>query len=660
MEKTNKYYSIIENLVKQHKKFPGYESILEDIIDDVYSHSEVIINSINNENVIKAYLEKVISTSIITVPKKLNFKPVIASGSREDFNVVYIDKMINMAYNPETQQAPALQEGDNIGVEEQAALEPDVQNFDDAAFPEQVPEIGIKDTQLQDEEGKMPELETLTEGDDFIIDTVLQEGSEVQDGFDSINEGVYDNVIDGIESASNTDTNPLIIESDGLDVAEFIRPNDVASSVEPDNSESLELAEPDTIDDIAPAVPDGSERLELAASDTIDDIAPAAPDGSERLELAEPDTIDDIAPAAPDGSERLELAESDTIDDIAPAVPDGSERLELAEPDTIDDIVPAVPDGSESLELAESDTIDDIAPAVPDGSERLELAESDTIDDIAPAVPDGSERLELAEPDTIDDIVPAVSDGSESLELAEPETIEDIAPEETDSFESLERAESDAENDILEIGNFDVGDMVETDVAGEALADLDDESSTLDIGSNTDVDLLSEDEGAFALNNEEFLDSNSLVGDNEAGLLEIDDSQDELSLEPEFGDSPEIMLEAGEEELLPISSDDMENSFVVDEDKVMPVTNGVVSEASPGISYSAFSYNPEINNDEVDVELISKELVNLNRKRPELNILNVYDLKYKEKLSISDIALQLEMSENDVLEALSEIITVVV
>ena len=47
MEKTNKYYSIIENLVKQHKKFPGYEDILDDIIDDVYSHSEVIINSIN-------------------------------------------------------------------------------------------------------------------------------------------------------------------------------------------------------------------------------------------------------------------------------------------------------------------------------------------------------------------------------------------------------------------------------------------------------------------------------------------------------------------------------------------------------------------------------------------------------------------------------------
>ena len=62
MEKTNKYYGIIENIVKKHSKFPGNESLLEEIIDDVYTHSEVIINSINNESVINAYLEKVVST----------------------------------------------------------------------------------------------------------------------------------------------------------------------------------------------------------------------------------------------------------------------------------------------------------------------------------------------------------------------------------------------------------------------------------------------------------------------------------------------------------------------------------------------------------------------------------------------------------------------
>ena len=70
MDKDNKYYGIIEGLVKNHRKFAGLEVILEDIIDDVYEHSEAIIESINDENVIEEYLSKVVSTSIITVPKK--------------------------------------------------------------------------------------------------------------------------------------------------------------------------------------------------------------------------------------------------------------------------------------------------------------------------------------------------------------------------------------------------------------------------------------------------------------------------------------------------------------------------------------------------------------------------------------------------------------
>ena len=73
MDRSNKYYNIIENMVKNHRKFLGYEAILEDIIDDVYSHSETIISTIDNQDVINAYLQKVVSTSIITVPKKLNF-----------------------------------------------------------------------------------------------------------------------------------------------------------------------------------------------------------------------------------------------------------------------------------------------------------------------------------------------------------------------------------------------------------------------------------------------------------------------------------------------------------------------------------------------------------------------------------------------------------
>ena len=73
MDKDNKYYVLIENLVRNHSKFPGYEAIIDDIIDDVYSHAEIIMQSIDNEKVINSYLEKTISTSLVTVPKKLNF-----------------------------------------------------------------------------------------------------------------------------------------------------------------------------------------------------------------------------------------------------------------------------------------------------------------------------------------------------------------------------------------------------------------------------------------------------------------------------------------------------------------------------------------------------------------------------------------------------------
>jgi len=71
MDRDNKYYNVIEQLVKNHRKFAGYEAILDEIIDDVYTHSKSIIDSIDDEGVINSYLVKVVSTSVITVPKKM-------------------------------------------------------------------------------------------------------------------------------------------------------------------------------------------------------------------------------------------------------------------------------------------------------------------------------------------------------------------------------------------------------------------------------------------------------------------------------------------------------------------------------------------------------------------------------------------------------------
>ena len=71
--KNNKYFDLIITKIKNHRKYDGLEAILEDIANDVYEHSAIVLESVENEEVISTYLDKVIATSIITVPKRLNF-----------------------------------------------------------------------------------------------------------------------------------------------------------------------------------------------------------------------------------------------------------------------------------------------------------------------------------------------------------------------------------------------------------------------------------------------------------------------------------------------------------------------------------------------------------------------------------------------------------
>ncbi len=153
MEKENKYYSVIEGLIKKHKKYPGLETILEDIIDNVYSHSEVILKTINNEAVIKAYLEKVVSTSIITVPKQMNFHSEISHAAIQTTPVIrepvqkvdktLVDKMINSSVSTEIENIsddttelvkPEVQ------IIQKAPLESEFETVELDAFVEEIPE----------------------------------------------------------------------------------------------------------------------------------------------------------------------------------------------------------------------------------------------------------------------------------------------------------------------------------------------------------------------------------------------------------------------------------------------------------------------------------------------------------------------------------------
>ena len=70
----NKYYELIVECIKSHRKFAGLEDILDDIVSDVYEHVNHALTTITDESIINSYIQKVVSTSIITVPKKLGIK----------------------------------------------------------------------------------------------------------------------------------------------------------------------------------------------------------------------------------------------------------------------------------------------------------------------------------------------------------------------------------------------------------------------------------------------------------------------------------------------------------------------------------------------------------------------------------------------------------
>ena len=73
--------------------------------------------------------------------------------------------------------------------------------------------------------------------------------------------------------------------------------------------------------------------------------------------------------------------------------------------------------------------------------------------------------------------------------------------------------------------------------------------------------------------------------------------------------------------------------------------------------YSVFSYSTDKYKDDIDAEEIVNEIKDLASKHPELNIINVY--KFKDKLTIPQVASELNMSEDNVIEALNELVAIV-
>lgn len=69
VEITQEKIDLISKIIKNDKKFPNNEDLFEDFLNETCRRSVAIVDAIENQTTLEAYLRKVVTTSIISVLK---------------------------------------------------------------------------------------------------------------------------------------------------------------------------------------------------------------------------------------------------------------------------------------------------------------------------------------------------------------------------------------------------------------------------------------------------------------------------------------------------------------------------------------------------------------------------------------------------------------
>ena len=381
MEKENKYYGIIENLIKRHKKFVGLEAILEDIINDVYSHSEVILRTVNDEGVINAYLEKVVSTSIITVPKQMNFnssvnhREIITSPHTSTLvkkvDNSLVDKMINLSSNTSDFDSPDVIETKEETLSE---LEETTTFSDNELFVQEEIEF---DNNVSDIEPEIADLQTETQNSDISehVSEEMEEDIQLSD-FDTID-------LDTFETVEEHDVEPLdIVES-----TESTEHSNATSDTDDEPSQQSELS--DDIVELAEEEPEDipeTQQFDLeedtqdssASFDTDDEPSQQSELSDDIVELAEEEPEEPFEKTEIDENQELILNETFEDDTLL------GEFEELPEPETLCETDTDLSDelinnSIENSTLKEEDTSLDITSQDEDEDEAEDEDESSVL-----------------------------------------------------------------------------------------------------------------------------------------------------------------------------------------------------------------------------------------------------------------------------------------
>ncbi len=578
MDKNNKYYNLIEKLVKNHRKFPGYEAILEDIVEDVYAHSEVIINSIDNENVIESYLQKVISTSIITVPKRLKFNTrvshrVISStpSSQSESDVVLKNKTDKNCEEAKTEQDAVPELSIDIPTEPIKELMQEAAQTKDndiMSYTEQI--VSEKaNTKFVDQMINTMNSDLVVEADDIVPQ--LDKELDIESSEELFSDEADKEVLSGEEeiTAEERDVTTEILKSSELDI-------------EPEE----ELISDDRVEQLEEV-----ELFETNEAPILDIVTEADSDESVQAGISEESILDENEP-----EEIQEIESSSSNDNLVSDLYEEPEEITLDEEQLEDSLsLDADSDSDNEVELLEATDEFVISTDCFDAQDTEKLKESNEQSENNDAVM----LDELSDDNSADSIL--LNEADDNLLLEDEVDNLNVSTEETHG-ESL----GFSDNDVLEESEVLVP-VSEDDI--EFVLDEDVQSNNLDVVDEQ----IQEDIAAETISFDEVAD--------EQVSLEDDYNEDEF-LEPEY-----------------------ENNHENIEYKAL--------------DYNIFSYNPNEIKNIVDTKQISENLINLDTRRPDLNVLAIFELRYKQNNSLEQISEKLNMSKENIISALNEIVELV-
>ena len=77
------------------------------------------------------------------------------------------------------------------------------------------------------------------------------------------------------------------------------------------------------------------------------------------------------------------------------------------------------------------------------------------------------------------------------------------------------------------------------------------------------------------------------------------------------------------------------------------------------VNYSAFEYNPDEKGNYYENDDIATKLLDIDKQEPDLNILKIFDLKYKQNLTIEEIMAELNLEKQEVIAALDKMVELI-